>query len=85
MIENKPKPCPFCGSDNVIAFLFDGCEQPEGFDMALGCDDCGCHGPGRYVSAKQKKDAEDYAYNPNPPPLPSILIKAWNTRKNICA
>ncbi len=50
--------------------------------MALGCDNCGCHGPGEYVNAKQKEDAEDYPYNSNPPPLPSILIKAWNKRKS---
>ena len=79
---NTPKPCPFCDSDLIIAFLLDGCEQPEGYLMALGCDKCGCHGPSAYVSAEQKKDAEDYAYNLTPPLIPLPLLKAWNTRKN---
>jgi hypothetical protein len=81
-MNTELKTCPFCDSDLIIPFLLDGCEQPEGFLMALGCDNCGCHGPGEYVNAKQKEDAEDYPYNSNPPPLPSILIKAWNKRKS---
>jgi len=79
---NTPKPCPFCDSDLIIPFLLDSCEQPEGFNMALGCDDCGCHGPSVYVNSKEKEDSENYAYNPTPPPLPSSLLNAWNKRKN---
>jgi len=41
LTEQQPlKPCPFCGSSNILAF-----EEELGGDWFCGCDECLARGP----------------------------------------
>lgn len=43
------KPCPFCGSIDIIDILID-IRQKEGQLISVRCCDCGAEGPSVYVN-----------------------------------
>ena len=73
MIDEKLKPCPFCGSNDLN--VQHSTEDREGVPANVICHDCGCAGPWTYL----KRDLieqfwDDFAF-------PTKLVKLWNERK----
>ena len=70
---NKPKPCPFCGSNDIT--IQHSTEDREGVPANLLCMDCGAAGPWLYV----RKVMLDAALEKDEFLVP--LVALWNTRK----
>jgi Lar family restriction alleviation protein len=69
MIDNKP--CPFCGSANLIMRI--STKDREGTPTSIACDDCGCSGPYVYLYDRElRREADD---------LPELALEVWNKRK----
>lgn len=62
---SKLKPCPCCGSADLIVDTFD-CEDREGWPTTISCNNCGLTGPWHYTPNKNIASVE--------------LINAWNDR-----
>lgn len=66
-----PRPCPFCGSTNLIRSAR---QSGIGYEMHIRCKDCGATGPHVYTDQRDRKEV---LRNAN---IQLLGIKYWNRR-----
>jgi hypothetical protein len=70
-MNQKIKPCPFCGGDSHILTICT--PDREGSPCSISCDDCGATGPTGYVAQAELNSREAGTY-------PVSTVTGWNMR-----